>query len=209
MNHRQIRRSAVGSTNWWGATVIVGLTLFISAPASAEAVPEAAVSDEEVTLAHRVCGPHCARWVLQRYGIEADLLELVQEMQWPEFEKGTSFAGLEQSLQKRGLCVEALASPLVGDWNVPVIIQEQYPGESISHFAVIDPELGYWDPARLDYGERNPRRYSGHLLAVYRCPQTTPESAWSVLDYLLAAGVLCWGAAATYFVASRPAQPPG
>lgn len=206
MNHRRTCFDALACINWWEIVLsVASLTLFIALPASAQA----AASDEEVSLAQRVCGPHCVRWVLQRYGIEADLLELVRELQWPEFEKGASFAGLEQSLRKRGLCVEALASPLVGEWNVPVIIQETRPGESIGHFAVIDPELGYWDPARLDYAQRDPRHYAGYLLAVYPCPQPPPAPLLSLFDYVLTAGVLLWGGVVSYLIVFRPARPPG
>jgi hypothetical protein len=139
---------------------------------------------EEIRLADRVCGPRCVQWVLQRYGIDVDLIALIQEMQWPDFEQGSSFADIEKALRQRGLCIHAVEDPTVGDWGVPVIIQERRVGESVPHFAIVDPELGYWDPGLLDFADRNPNDYAGKLIAVVNCPP--PEMASNtVIDWCL------------------------
>ncbi|MFV0442816.1 MAG: cysteine peptidase family C39 domain-containing protein [Planctomycetaceae bacterium] len=206
MNHQGTRVLAASSPHcWWAAMTVTGLTLLLATSTLAQVVSDPwRLNEEEVKLAQRICGPHCVRWVLQRYGRDADLLELVEEMQWPDFESGTSFARLESSLEKRGLCVEALASRFVGEWNVPIIIEEQRPGRTISHFAVIDPELGYWDPALLDYVERSPDHFAGRLLVVYPCTHPRPVPVRSVFDYVLAGSALALSATAVFLVVSRP-----
>lgn len=166
-------------THWW--LLFAAGSLCLSAATAEDVEPS-----EDVTLAQRVCGPRCVQWVLARYGIEADLVQLVRETQWPDFEAGASFHAMQAALERRGLFTQALKSPSIENWDVPIIIQERLAGEAIAHFAVIDPELGYWDPAILDFAERDMSRYTGHLLAVFESPPATPTSRWWVSDAVLA-----------------------
>lgn len=50
-----------------------------------------------------VCGPRCVQYVVQHYGGDENLTDLVREIQWPDLEAGSSFDSLKDALAKRGV----------------------------------------------------------------------------------------------------------
>lgn len=84
-----------------------------------------------------VCGPRCVQYVLQHYGIESDLIDLVKETQ-SDFEAGASLAALDDALRRRGVFTATLKlSPnAVLQWPHPVLMHLTPETEGIGHFVV-------------------------------------------------------------------------
>lgn len=100
----------------------------------------AQVSRSEAAPSDRVCGPRCAWLVLRYYGHDVDLMDLVREIQWPEFERGASLAAIQDSLERRGVHTSALwiAPTARLHWGHPVIMHLE--SNSLGgHFVVRGP----------------------------------------------------------------------
>jgi len=72
-----------------------------------------------------VCGPRCVQFLLKWYrDEEADLVELVREMQWPELESGCTLDALSSALRKRGIETYAMRIPPEArlQWPHPVVL---------------------------------------------------------------------------------------
>lgn len=84
-----------------------------------------------------VCGPRCVQYVLQHYGIESDLIDLVKETQ-SDFEAGASLAVLDDALRRRGVFTAALKlSPnALLQWPHPVLVHLSPETGEIGHFVV-------------------------------------------------------------------------
>jgi len=89
-----------------------------------------------------ICGPRCVKHVLKYYGHDAELSELVHELQWPTFQKGATMAALAKSLERRGIHVRAVVVPktIPVKWAYPVILH--FAGEPIGHFTVLTSSKG-------------------------------------------------------------------
>lgn len=98
---------------------------------------------DEARIAGIVCGPQCTKRVLDHYKIVTSLDELVQEMQGPHLEQGTTLADITAALTRRGVHVCAVSVP--GDvpvqWPHPVLIH--FPRADAGHFAVLLPPEGH------------------------------------------------------------------
>lgn len=84
-----------------------------------------------------VCGPRCVQYVLQHYGIESDLIDLVKETQ-SDFEAGASLAALDDALRRRGVFTAALKlSPNAAlQWPHPVLMHLSPETGEMGHFVV-------------------------------------------------------------------------
>jgi hypothetical protein len=92
-----------------------------------------------------VCGPRCVQYVLEWYGSPQapSLLNLVEEMQWPSVERGSSLHDIQTALTKRGVysmpvrCREL--SSIV--WKEPVVVffEPLNRDRDLGHFAVLVP----------------------------------------------------------------------
>gem|GEM_PF-5637415 len=87
-----------------------------------------------------VCGPRCVRFLLDYFSRPKETLtELVQDMQWPEIEAGSSLAEIESALNARKIYTTAmkLSSDAVLAWEHPVIVHlEKGVDDSLGHFVV-------------------------------------------------------------------------
>lgn len=106
-------------------------------------------------LANKFCGPQCVQRVLEHYGLEVDLLDLIQETQWPNANAGSSFEGLSRSLERRGLHARAVRLGSLEElaWTGPAIVQCQV--EGFMHFVVWLPPQGPDRPPRLWDGSQS------------------------------------------------------
>ena len=120
------------------------------------------------------CGPRSVQRVLEFYGKEADLMELIREIQWPATEQGASMAALAKALNSRGIYTAAVdvdpSCEIV--WDFPVIVH--LARNDYEHFVVWLPPKSagsaprIWDgpPSRaLVLGEFNSLR-TGPLLVT-------------------------------------------
>ncbi len=88
-----------------------------------------------------VCGPRCAQFILRHYGIDADLIDLVREIQWPTLEDGATLAAVDQALRARGVHTRALRMGPTSrlSWSHPVLLH--LTGETAGgHFVVWLPD---------------------------------------------------------------------
>lgn len=129
---------------------------------------------EEEFLANKFCGPQCVQRVLEYYGLEVDLLDLIREMQWPNTNAGSTLEGLSRSLEQRGLQTRAVALGPLEElaWTGPAIVQCQI--EGFLHFVVWLPPQGpgrqprLWDGVQSDafLARRLERSLTGPVLLV-------------------------------------------
>jgi hypothetical protein len=70
------------------------------------------------------CGPRCIQRVLEYYEKDADLLDLIREIQWPAIDQGTSFEMLAKALKDRGIHTAAVRIDNQTDifWDRPAIV---------------------------------------------------------------------------------------
>ncbi len=65
------------------------------------ALPVAGNEAEDIN--RLVCGPRCVAYILEQTGQKGNLLGIIQEIQWPDTEQGTSLAQIEKYLIQRGV----------------------------------------------------------------------------------------------------------
>lgn len=122
----------VASIIGW-AVIVIGLANI--AGASTER------THNEQTLDRVICGPRCVKYLLDYYGrgSDCDLTTLIQELQWPHFERGASLSDVAQALSSRGVYTLAIDSNHAAyiTWEFPAIIHLN--GESLGHFVVLLP----------------------------------------------------------------------
>jgi ABC-type bacteriocin/lantibiotic exporter with double-glycine peptidase domain len=87
-----------------------------------------------------VCGPRCVQYVLRRYAVEEDLIELVREIQWPHLESGATLEALADALAKRSVYSRAIRIESVAQirWPHPVILHLSGDGK-LGHYLVMLP----------------------------------------------------------------------
>lgn len=133
-----------------------------------------------------ICGPRCVQFILQHYGIQADLIELVKEIQWPDFEAGASLAAIQDALQKRGIhaCAMRIDPQSRLRWNDPVLLHLKGDTE-VGHYVIRLPS-GKPDRETLWVGlgckeevlpEKLSVEMSGVILLTSAEPITEPEAA--------------------------------
>lgn len=95
-------------------------------------------------MADNICGPRCVQFVLRQYGFNAELQELVREVQWPALEEGATLDSMTQALQRRGICtcVLKLDPSTRLAWRYPVIIHLRGNKGFLGHYLVLLPRSG-------------------------------------------------------------------
>lgn len=123
------------------ALVAAWIAFLLTCPAGAQAGlrAETKANGKKAGFGSVYCGPHCVRRVLQEYGIETELIDLIREMQWPAVEEGTSMQDLAAALTKRGLYAKAVDLDPQYDieWDHPAIIHLEKDG--VAHYVVWMP----------------------------------------------------------------------
>lgn len=102
--------------------------------------PENGISgtENDIDMNYVVCGPRCVQYLLNYYGQEADLIDLVKEMQWPTIEAGSSMETIEKALNKRGIHTVGMtvAEDARLQWPHPVVVHMKVEGNKTGHFLV-------------------------------------------------------------------------
>jgi len=149
-----------------------------------------------------VCGPRCVRRVLQYFGRDAELVDLIREMQDGDVERPSSLEAVSVALEKRGVRSFAMriASDAVLRWRYPVVVHldgKATPG----HFAVWLPTstshaTEVWMGLALvetmsarEFG----RRRSGAVLLTSDEPITDPGDSVSSLRRVTAGALFYCG----------------
>lgn len=169
-------------------------------------VPADSEVHKEAHLSDALCGPRCVQFVLSYYGHDTELIDVVREVQWPEFERGTSLALLQGVLVRRGISTYAMhVSPTnTLNWDEPVIVHLTPEDESgLGHFVILLPteEAGVvriWNGVGgLEYMESAEfyGKSSGNVLLTSAHPIQEPTSAIhnreGPLRQAIAIGVAC------------------
>jgi len=88
-----------------------------------------------------LCGPRCVKQVLEHYGRDADLFELIVEMHGGIVGQPSNVEDIEAALQKRGIYSKAIRTGFLTlpKWPHPAILHYRR-----GHFAVLgETKLGY------------------------------------------------------------------
>ncbi len=130
----RLATASVGQRLTVGVSVVVWFLVCSGIGINADAT-EPAVSPR--SRGDVVCGPRCVQYVLQHYGIDSDLIDLVKETQ-SDFEAGASLATLDDALRRRGVFTAALKlSPnAILQWPQPVLMHLSPETEGMGHFVV-------------------------------------------------------------------------
>ena len=174
------RSTTAGSWIIWGLLLAVVACKFSSA-ADAPATKARDGSD-------MVCGPRCVRFLLNRYGRDVELVDLVKEIQWPDLEAGASLEQIQKCLNSRGIHTSAIriAPDRRLRWPHPAILHivagdspmghyvVQVPGETPSSDALIWAGLEGWRRGRW---EEVTRGFSGVALLTSPEPITDVGSS--------------------------------
>ncbi len=101
-----------------------------------------------------VCGPRCVQFVLNHYGVKCELINLVREIQWPNYENGASVEDLRKALETHGVYTRAVhvEGQLALAWQHPVVVclRPLHDTSDVGHFVVWlpssngEPEM-IWD----------------------------------------------------------------
>src|SRR5687768_5338967 len=130
------------------------------------------------------CGPRCTHFILNYYGIPADLYELITEIHDPGVMQGTSLEAIKGALERRGVHTSAIqiGSSSYLNWPHPVIVH--LPGAQLGgHYVVqLSPSAG--DDQHLVWlGLQGKTRVSVQRLAAARSGVvllTSPEPIASI-----------------------------
>jgi ABC-type bacteriocin/lantibiotic exporter with double-glycine peptidase domain len=154
-------------------------------------LPPAGSADDQL-----VCGPRCVKFILQAFGKDVDLTELIIEAQWPNLRDGASLEVLAGSLKKRGIHVLAISvahlrtKRLVSPYPILLHIAPDESGLRIGHYVVWLPcsatELQrVWDPMTGSIGklrwETLCERLSGAMLLC--APHAIGDPAFAIVRH--------------------------
>lgn len=169
-------------------------------------------------VADVVCGPRCARFLLQWYKKDdPGLVRLIREVQWPNLDEGASLASLDAALRLRGIhtCAIRVAPKAILKWPHPMIVHlADEASRTGGHYVVQLPSstsdvVHAWvglpgvqsGPAEL----LNSRR-SGAVLLTSTEPITHPDLAvarshyeWAFRLFVLGSALFAVAAAKQYF----------
>jgi hypothetical protein len=86
-----------------------------------------------------VCGPRCVKWILEHYGHDADLIELISEMQDGVVEQASSVEDIQAALAKRGVHSKSMKTGILSfpRWPYPAILHYR-----CGHFLVVEELKG-------------------------------------------------------------------
>ncbi|MDA1053652.1 MAG: cysteine peptidase family C39 domain-containing protein [Planctomycetota bacterium] len=113
--------------------------VFIWAIYGLRVLPAQDIEFDERKLDDVICGPRCVEFVLRHYDQRGDeLVDLIREMQWPEFEAGSALFGVQYALEKRHVSTYAMQLPAGARlrWKHPVILHLADQENSLGHFVV-------------------------------------------------------------------------
>jgi hypothetical protein len=160
----------------------------------------AAVSEASESRGDMVCGPRCAQFLLKHYGKDTDLIELVKEIQWPEFEAGASLQAIDSALQKRGVYTQAIKMDPEATlcWPHPVLLHLNGSG-TMGHYIVWLPESSEeavcaWvglEGVRRGPNEKLARQLSGVVLLTSPVPITSSAEE-AVREPMLLRRIVSW-----------------
>lgn len=90
-----------------------------------------------------VCGPRCVQRVLQHYGQQAELIDLVRELQGAAIDRPANLADMKRAIQRRGICAEGVRIAPADlrriMWPEPVIAHLSGTDGAAGHFCVLPP----------------------------------------------------------------------
>jgi ABC-type bacteriocin/lantibiotic exporter with double-glycine peptidase domain len=165
-----------------------------------------------------VCGSRCARYLLKYYGHDIDLIALVREIQWPDFEAGATMEAIDSALRARGINTYAmrLSHEARLKWPFPVLLHLE-PENDRGHFVVWLPSssadvVSMWcglDGISEGLEREWAQRRSGAVLLTAPHQIDNPDAAvelvpWAGWTALLAfGGSLCFGVLLTVVIYAR------
>lgn len=116
------------------------------------------------------CGPRCASFVLNHYGKQAELLDLVNEIQDRDWRQGSTLAAIEKALRARGLYTAAvrLSDSAHLQWPEPAIVHIEGDTTEIGHFVVALPGRSSGSDIALWFGLSGTRVVSRDWLRARR-----------------------------------------
>lgn len=126
------------------------LCLFVIV-ASVVEVPDIRAVRAQVAAPYRdannfVCGPRCVQRVLQHYGRQVELIDLVRELQGNAVDHAAHLGDMQDALQRRGVYAVGVklqpADMRWLAWEEPVIAHFAPDGKSVGHFQVMLPSAG-------------------------------------------------------------------
>lgn len=156
-----------------------------------------------------VCGPRCVEFILKYYGKNGvDLVDLVNEIQGEQVDRGATMERLKNALDARGMFTFAGEIPLGGRlrWPHPVIVHlRSEDPRGMGHYVVQLPSEGgtaivYSGLSGYQKGSEKDLagRMSGHVLLTSPEPISDPISCVEVST--APARALAWGGAAILLV---------
>ena len=151
-----------------------------------------------------VCGPRCLQLVLRHYGRDADLVDLIRKIQWPNVEQGTSLSALQHELEERGVHTLVVRCPKssLPDWPHPLIVHFELAEGStqgLGHFAVVFQNSSTTNSVTLCGGPNGPetmpvpkfvRQFSGW--AILTSPDPIPVDLKVLLKPLVWSKPFLW-----------------
>ncbi len=173
-----------------------GLLFLATFASGAEQDP---LKDHAMHVSEMICGPRCVHYVLEYYGVNEDLIDLVKEVQWPDLESGASFAAIEKALRGRGVhtCALRIDPKARLPWDYPIVLHLKARSD-IGHYVVLLPTEGDGVPSLwMGLGcieevpwERLARELSGTVLLTSPTAITAPERAVQSPTNWLALGLI-------------------
>ncbi len=166
---------------WYSGVAIVGFLVGAVVLARGD---EAISGRRSEMTGDAICGPRCVQYILNHYGQHADLIELVRETQWPDFEAGASLEALSRALEKRGIhtCALRVDPQAKLSWPHPVLFHLTG-HEAGGHYIVrLSPSSGTTRWGGLERLKKRPseilaERFSGIALLTSPDPITDPATA--------------------------------
>jgi len=170
-----------------GTTWLIPATLAARSAASADASPSTTrAPDADTSRDDFACGPRCVQYVLRHYGSSVDLVDLIRELQWSDFSRGTTLAEIQGVLERRGLYTAAIR---INDlarlrWRHPVVLHLARTRNEIGHYVVWlrnrRTQQVVWNGlmGEIELPDALPGLpFSGAVLLTAPSPITHPESA--------------------------------
>ena len=177
MKRYATRAVALAALATWG---------FFTQSAPAADTPAADLKSKRDSQLQSVCGPRCVRCVLRYFDRDADLFDLIREMQGGDVDQPSSLEAVSTALENRDIRTFAmrLVAGAVLCWHYPVVVHLQEEGKP-AHFSVWMP-TSTWGVTDLWMGpglvqtmtsREFGRRRSGAVLLTSDGPIADPSAA--------------------------------
>ena len=161
-----------------------------------------------------VCGARCVKFLLQWYEKDdTGLIDLVREVQWPDFEAGATLESVDRALRARGICTCPISVSRTATlaWREPALVHLSGDGSTPGHFVVQLPSstgdvAHVW--AGLEGLQTGPTgnfsaRRSGAVLLTSREPILHAELAVIASERVPALVIFAFGGAVCTLAAAR------